>query len=214
MPLPAPVTLGQLWVVSAPSGAGKTSLTRALLPRLNGQGHAVTISVSSTTRAPRLGEVEGVHYHFLSDEAFVQDIENGCFLEHAQVFGRRYGTSKQAVQSQLQQGTDVILDIDWQGHRQVVQHLQAHSVFILPPSLQALEQRLRGRGQDSEDTIQARMREAQSETAHWHEYQHVLVNDDFETALAQLEALFIAARLHRDVQQHQQAGLLAELLAV
>ena len=155
--------LGRLFIVSAPSGGGKTSLTRALLPRLAGRNHAAAISVSYTTRAPRAGEIDGEHYHFVDDVRFLQMVAAGEFLEHAEVFGRRYGTGRRRSAEVLEQGTDLILDIDWQGAQQVRAALpQAHSVFILPPSVVELERRLSGRGQDDAATIAGRMAAARS----------------------------------------------------
>ncbi len=204
---------GRLFIVSAPSGGGKTSLTRALLPRLAARGHAAAISVSYTTRAPRAGENQGEHYHFVDDAHFRQMVAKGEFLEHAEVFGRRYGTGRRRSAEVLEQGTDLILDIDWQGAQQVRAALpQAHSVFILPPSVVELERRLSGRGQDDAATIAGRMAAARAEISHWDEYDSLIVNDDFERALEDLGALFIAPRLSRDEQTRRQAGLIRDLL--
>ena len=204
---------GHLWIVSAPSGGGKTSLTRALLPRLADLGVTAQISVSHTTRAPRAGEQEGVHYHFIDEARFVERIAAGAFLEHAHVFGRRYGTARAETEALLAQGIDVILDIDWQGARQVRAALpEAQSVFILPPSRQELERRLRGRGTDSDAVIAQRMAEAHSEMSHYAEYGHLIVNADFEVALAELASLFLAPRLALTAQQARHAGLIAGLL--
>lgn len=181
---------GRLFIVSAPSGAGKTTLTRAAVERLNSEGLPCAISVSYTTRAPRTGEQEGVHYHFVPREMF-DDMARRCeFLEHAEVYGRRYGTGRAATESLLQAGTQVVLDIDWQGGRQVrAAAPDAVSIFILPPSLEELGRRLRGRGQDSDAEVARRMAQAQSEMAHYKEYRHVLINTDFECALAALIGL-------------------------
>lgn len=192
---------GQLYIVSAPSGAGKTSLLTQLCQQLS----HVTISVSHTTRAPRPGEVDGRHYHFVSVATFKQEVEKDLFLEHAQVFDNYYGSSKTAVEALLAQGQDVILEIDWQGARQVracTQHVI--SIFILPPSQAALEERLRNRKQDSEDIIQRRMRDAQQEMSHYSEYDYVVINDNFDTALHDLSAIFTSERLRlsRQVQEH------------
>ncbi len=185
---------GKLFIVSAPSGGGKTSLTRALLPMLKARGIEAMISVSYTTRAPRSGEQDGVHYHFVDEARFVGMIDSGDFLEHAHVFGRRYGTGRERTAALLAQGVYVILDIDWQGARQVRKQLpQAESIFILPPSLAELERRLRDRSQDDDATIQARMREAQSEMSHYDEYGYLVVNEHFDQALAELVAIFCAA---------------------
>ena len=184
-------TSGTLYIVSAPSGAGKTSLVTALIeadPRVN-------VSVSHTTRAMRPGEPHGVNYHFVSHDDFKGLIAKGDFLEHAEVFGNFYGTSRSALQQVLDQGNDLILEIDWQGAQQVRKLMpEARSVFILPPSQQALRQRLDGRGQDSEAIIAGRMKEAVSEMVHYDEYEYVIVNDDFDEALEDLKAVFAANR--------------------
>lgn len=205
---------GQLWIVSAPSGGGKTSLTRALLPRLAAHGLHAEISVSYTTRAARAGEQEGVHYHYVDETRFLAMIGDGDFLEHAQVFGRRYGTGRARTEALLAAGTDVILDIDWQGARQVRAAMPAaRCVFILPPSRAELERRLRGRGTDSDAVIAERMAQATAEMSHYDEYQALVVNQDFETALAELAALFLAPRLARAQQEARHAGLIPELLS-
>lgn len=201
---------GSLFTISAPSGAGKTSLVNALLPTLN----AVQVSVSHTTRAKRPGEVDGVNYHFVTMDEFQAMIGQGDFLESAEVFGNRYGTSQRWVQDTLAKGIDVILEIDWQGAAQVRRQLpETVSIFILPPSRSALEQRLNGRGQDSADVIQKRMSAAIDEMSHYLEADYVIVNDDFQTALAELRAIFIAERLQLDHQQLRHANLLRELLS-
>jgi guanylate kinase len=205
---------GNLFIVSAPSGGGKTSLTRALIPVLKARGIAATISVSYTTRAPRAGEQDGVHYHFVDDARFLDMIAAGEFLEQAHVFGRRYGTGRERTAALLAQGIDVILDIDWQGARQVREQLpQAESIFILPPSLAELERRLRDRSQDDDATIAGRMREAQSEMSHYGEYGYLVVNDQFEPALAELAAIFCAARARLAPQKARQQALIDALLA-
>jgi guanylate kinase len=181
---------GRLVVVAAPSGAGKTSLTRALIERLAARGIRGDFSVSYTTRAPRAGEREGVDYHFVTPETFAGMVANDAFLEHAEVFSRRYGTGREVTERLLAEGRLVFLDIDWQGARQVrTRFPQALHVFIKPPSLAELERRLRQRGQDDEDTVQRRMQAAQDELSHASEFDHVLVNDDFEHTVARLEAL-------------------------
>lgn len=204
---------GILWIVSAPSGGGKTSLSRALLPRLAALGVPAQISVSCTTRAPRAGEQDGAHYHFIDEARFVERIAAGAFLEHAQVFGRRYGTSRAETETLLAQGIDVILDIDWQGARQVrAAAPEAKSVFILPPSRPELERRLRGRGTDADHVIAERMAQARDEMSHYAEYQSLVVNADFETALQQLIALFLAPRLALSRQEAHHKALITELL--
>jgi len=201
---------GSLYVISAPSGAGKTSLVNALLQSTEG----IVVSVSHTTRASRPGEEDGVHYHFTDVETFQAMIASGDFLEHAQVFDNFYGTSRQSVQAQLAQGVDVILEIDWQGARLVRQQISdCKGIFILPPSVAALEERLRGRGQDGDDIIERRMRDARSESSHYDEYEYLIINDDFDTALAELRAVFVAQRLQLDRQTKRYAPLLDELLA-
>ena len=176
-------------MVAAPSGAGKTSLTQALIQRLNAAGVPSAFSVSYTTRRPRPGELNGVHYHFMDEVAFESMVQRGEFLEHAHVFGRRYGTGRAVTEALLAQGQTLFLDIDWQGARQVRERLphQTLLLFILPPSLEELERRLRVRGQDDDATIQRRMLAAAEEISHSGEFDHVLVNDDFERTLDALE---------------------------
>ena len=205
---------GSLFIVSAPSGGGKTSLTRALVPLLAGHGVTATISVSFTTRAPRPGEADGTHYHFVDEARFVDKIGRGDFLEHAQVFGRRYGTGRSETRALLDAGHDVILDIDWQGARQVKREWpQAIGIFIVPPSVEELERRLRGRSQDSEEAIAARMQEAHDEISHHAEYDYLIVNERFEQALAEMAAIFLEPRLRSQRQLAQHAGLIGQLLA-
>jgi len=200
---------GTLYIVSAPSGAGKTSLVTALIkadPR-------VSVSVSHTTRAMRPGEEHGVNYHFVSHDQFKALIAKGDFLEHAEVFGNFYGTSRSALQEVLDQGNDLILEIDWQGAQQVRKLMpEARSVFILPPSQQALRERLDGRGQDSEEIIAGRMKEAVSEMVHYDEYEYVIINDDFDVALEELKAIFVANRLLLKKQQQRNETLLKQLV--
>lgn len=201
---------GNLYIISAPSGAGKTSLVKALIEEVSG----LAVSVSHTTRKPRPGEVDGRHYHFVDGELFERMVQGGEFLEHAEVFDRRYGTSRAAAERLLSQGQDVILEIDWQGGRKVrVQAPEALSIFIVPPSRAALEQRLRGRGQDDEAIIQRRMRDAVSEASHYDEYDFLVVNEDFETALADLKAIVQAQRLRLSRQRDRWSDLLKNLLA-
>ena len=204
---------GSLFIVSAPSGGGKTSLTRALVPRLAEHGVTATISVSFTTRSPRPGEAEGTHYHFVDEARFVSMIGQREFLEHAEVFGRRYGTGRDATRALLDAGHDVILDIDWQGARQVKREWpQAIGIFILPPSVAELERRLRGRSQDSEAIIAARMQEAHDEIAHHAEYDYLIVNERFEQALDEMAAIFLEPRLRATRQLATHAGLIQQLL--
>lgn len=204
---------GRLFVVSAPSGGGKTSLTRALVPWLAERGHAAAISVSYTTRAPRPGEQDGVHYHFVDMPTFMGMIGRGEFLEHAEVFGRRYGTGRDRTLELLGRGVDVILDIDWQGAQQVRRlRPDTRSIFILPPSVTELERRLQGRGQDDAATIAQRMAEAKAEMSHHSEYESLIVNEDFDRALQELAALFMAPRLAREEQVRRHEGLIRSLL--
>ncbi|MFJ9991074.1 guanylate kinase [Pseudomonas putida] len=200
---------GTLYIVSAPSGAGKTSLVTAL----TGQDQQIRVSVSHTTRAMRPGETHGVNYHFVVHEAFKALIAQGDFLEHAEVFGNFYGTSRSALQETLDQGFDLILEIDWQGAQQVRKLMpEALSIFILPPSQEALRQRLDGRGQDSEEIIAGRMKEAVSEMVHYNEFDYVIVNDDFEDALEDLKSVFRSNRLLLKKQQQRHDALLKQLV--
>jgi guanylate kinase len=178
---------GHLYVIAAPSGAGKTSLMRALLERRP----AVSFSVSCTTRAPRSHEQEGRDYHFIDRAEFERLIKAGEFIEHADVFGNLYGTRRAAVESALAEGRDLILEIDWQGANQVRKRLpEAVQIFILPPSRAELEARLRKRATDSPEAIARRLAESVSEMSHWREFDFVVVNQDFDQALAELEAIF------------------------
>jgi guanylate kinase len=200
---------GQLFVVSAPSGAGKTSLVNALL---EGDPELV-ISVSYTTRPPRAGEVDGRHYHFIGKAAFEARREAGEFLESAEVFGNLYGTHGRTTRQILESGRDVILEIDWQGARQVRESFPAcHGIFILPPSLEALRARLGHRGQDSAEVIEGRMAKARAEISHCPEFEHVVVNDDFDIALGELREIIAACRVGKPPERPDQAELLAELL--
>ncbi len=203
---------GNLYIISAPSGAGKSSLISALLKRVN--SHKMMVSVSHTTRSPRPGEQEGVHYYFVSHNEFENLIEQNAFLEYAKVFGGNYyGTSLFAIEENLAKGIDVFLDIDWQGAQQIrkkVPHVK--SIFILPPSLNELQNRLIGRGQDSAEVIADRMAKAISEISHYNEYDYVIVNDNFEQAQADLQAILRAERLTLAHQQRENQGLIDQLL--
>jgi guanylate kinase len=177
---------GKLFILSAPSGAGKTSLAKALVKALPD----LAFSISHTTRPPRPGEEDGVDYYFVDEARFQEMIEAGMFLEHACVFDHRYGTSRAAVERLLAAGKDVVLDIDWQGARAIKQQMpQAHTIFILPPSREALTERLAGRGQDSRKVIERRLRAAVSEMRHYREFDYLVVNDDFTAALEDLKAI-------------------------
>ncbi len=195
MSAPVITRRGLCLVLSAPSGAGKTSITRRLL-ELEPE---VSLSISVTTRAPRPGEADGVHYHFRDQPSFDAMVHEGELLEWAGVFGKSYGTPRGPVEAMLAAGRDVVFDIDWQGHRQMRAALPEDVVglFILPPSRAELERRLRGRGQDSEAVIARRMEEAQAEMSHAPEFHHVLVNADFDLAVAETRAVLHAARLAR-----------------
>ncbi len=204
---------GSLIVVSAPSGAGKTSLTHAAIDQLAGDGHVVSFSVSYTTRLPRAGERNGQDYHFVDDSAFLEMAEANAFLEHAQVFDRRYGTGRARTLQALDAGEDIVLDIDWQGARQVkAAYPDAVLIYVLPPSTDALRARLSSRGQDSDDVIEQRMRDAVAEMSHWQEYDYVIVNDDFDVAARALVAVFRAARLRRVQAESGPVGELARSL--
>ena len=202
-------TRGNLFILSAPSGAGKSSLISALLEKHSD----MKVSVSHTTRSPRPGEENGVHYHFVSVDEFKALIEKNDFFEWAQVFDNYYGTSKQAIESQLAAGIDVFLDIDWQGAQQIRKLVDdVETIFILPPSKEELESRLNNRGQDSAEVIAGRMAKSQSETSHYNEYDYVVVNDDFDTALTEIETIVMAKRLSLKSQTVRHQALLENLL--
>jgi guanylate kinase len=203
------VTTGVLFVVSAPSGAGKTSLLRALIPT----DARLRLSVSHTTRGARPGEQDGTHYHFVDRARFEAMVAAGEFLEHARVFDNLYGTAERSVRDVLGANFDVVLEIDWQGARQVrARFAEAVSVFIVPPSVEALRQRLSGRGQDSAEIIDRRMRDARSELSHFGEYDYLVVNDDFDEALADLRAIVGAERLRLARQQARLGAALEAML--
>jgi guanylate kinase len=201
---------GKLYIVSAPSGAGKTSLVRQLIADLA----QLTVSISHTTRPMRPGEQHGQDYFFVSVSEFQAMLQAQAFLEHAQVFDNFYGTAQQTVQENLNRGLDVILEIDWQGAQQIKQlRPDSVSIFILPPSTEILQQRLRNRGQDDEQTIARRMRDAVTEMSHHDEFDYLVVNDVFAQALTELKSIIIANRLTRPRQQQRLEPLLAALLA-
>ena len=201
---------GTLYIVAAPSGAGKSSIVNACLAR----DPNICLSISFTSRAPRPGEQHAEHYHFASADEFERMVAAGDFFEHALVHGDWKGTAKQSVEPQLACGKDVLLEIDWQGARQVrAQVPDAVSVFILPPSRQALEQRMRARGQDSEDVIRRRIAAAREEMSHYGEFDYVIVNEHFDTAVDEMCAIFIASRLRREAQVARHARLITALLA-
>jgi guanylate kinase len=199
---------GNLFIVSAPSGAGKSSLVKAWLA----QDPVIRLSISFTTRAPRAGEENGVHYHFVSRDHFISMLEGGEFLESAEVYGNFYGSSQPWIEQEMAQGRDILLEIDWQGAAQVRKLMpQAISIFILPPSIEALRSRLIGRGTDSPEVIEKRMSSAQAEISHAMEADYLVINDEFETALADLLAISRVQRLKINRQAHQQASLLKSL---
>ena len=201
---------GQLFIVAAPSGAGKSSLVNAVLARTQG----ICLSISYTSRGARPGERHAQHYHFVDKAEFERMVAAGDFFEHALVHGDYKGTARQSVEPQLAAGQDVLLEIDWQGARQVKSKVpDALGVFILPPSREALESRMRSRGQDSEETIQRRLAAAREEMSHYDEFDFVIVNEDFETAVSEMQAIFIGSRQRRHVQQQRHAQLIAALLA-
>jgi guanylate kinase len=198
---------GDLFVVVAPSGAGKTSLVNALLRA----GSGIRLSVSFTTRAPREGEVEGREYHFVSREAFEAMNAAGDFLEHANVYGNYYGTSRKWIETELAGDHDVLLEIDWQGARQVRKLFPGMvGIFILPPSIGELRRRLTARGKDSAEVIERRMASAREEISHVLEFEYIIVNEQFDVALADLSAVVRAARLARDRRRNRLSRLLEE----
>jgi guanylate kinase len=201
---------GRLYVVAAPSGAGKTSLVKALMTR----EPQLRFSVSYTTRKPRANEVDGRDYHFVTHERFVDMVERGEFLEHAQVYDNYYGTGLRAVQDALSQGELLLLEIDWQGARQVRARLpEARSIFILPPTREALELRLRARSTDSEAVIRRRLQDAARDIAHWTEFDYAVINDRFERAVEELLAIVHERGDALSASRTEVARLAAELLA-
>ena len=203
------VTNGTLYIISAASGAGKTTLVSAVLEQVTD----LEVSVSHTTRAPREGEVDGVNYHFIDKDTFEAMVEDGEFFEYATVFGNMYGTSRQHIQEQLLKGKDVILEIDWQGARQIRQLMSdCRSIYIVPPSTEALRERLTSRGKDDDEIIERRMRDAISEMSHYVEFDYLIINDDFDEARENLAAIIKGNRMLHEHQQHQHADLLGRLL--
>lgn len=201
---------GNLFIVAAPSGGGKTSLVKQLIASLD----HIEVSISHTTRSMRPGEQNGVDYFFITNPQFNQMVEENAFIEHAQVFNHLYGTSIAQIASRLAHGIDVVLDIDWQGAQQIRQAFpDAISVFIIPPSLDALKQRLKNRSQDNEQIIEERMKKAEAELSHYPEFDYLIVNDNFEHAAAELKAIVIANRLQIDRQTNKQSKLLSFLFA-
>lgn len=199
---------GTLFIVAAPSGAGKSSLVNALLEREPG----IVLSISHTTRPPRPKDKDGVHYHFVKRAEFELLVEKDAFLEHAEVFGNLYGTSRATVAERFAAGRDVLLEIDWQGAQQVRQKLPCVSIFILPPSREELLRRLRSRGSDSETAIARRTADARAEMVHCREFDYIIVNDDFATALAELQAIVTSQRLRCEKQLARHQAQIADLL--
>lgn len=201
---------GTLFIVAAPSGAGKSSIVNACLARFSD----IALSISFTSRDKRPGERHAQHYHFVSKDEFQRMIDAGDFFEWANVHGDLKGTARQSVEPQLAAGRDVLLEIDWQGAQQVRKHVpDAIGVFILPPSRQALEERMRKRGQDTEATIATRLANAREEMSHYGEFEYVIVNEVFETAVEEMCAIFTASRLRRDAQAERHRELIDGLLA-
>jgi guanylate kinase len=201
---------GTLYIISAPSGAGKTSMISKLLETLTD----AEMAVSHTTRQAREGEVDGKHYHFISADEFLNDVHENKFLEHANVFGNHYGTSKKAVDTLLEKGVDVILEIDWQGADQVRGLMpEALSIFILPPSKTELERRLRGRGTDSDEVIAKRLGQSCADITHYDEFDYVVINDDFDESVKQLGSIFHANRATLEKQMQKNQALIDELVS-
>ncbi len=204
---------GTLFIISAPSGAGKSSLINAYLNQQ--QTMPAKVSISHTTRSPRPGESNGEHYYFVDHKQFEALIDEDAFVEHAHVFDHYYGTTKREIEQSLYEGINVFLDIDWQGAQQVRQKMQnAKSIFILPPSLTELENRLIKRGQDSEQVIEKRMQKACAEISHYTEYDYLIINDDFDHSLAALNAIITAASLETRKQAQSHHGLLSQWVAL
>jgi len=200
---------GNLYIISAPSGAGKTSLLKALVSKISN----FSTAISSTTREIRSGETDGVDYHFVSIEKFLSMVQAGEFLEHAEVFGNFYGTSEKSVRRALEEGQDLVLEIDWQGAQQVRKQLpDAIGIFILPPSRETLAERLKGRAQDDEAVIEKRMAAAIEEISHYNEYDYLVINDVFEEALMDLENIIKSQRLTLSRQSANYKQLIADLL--
>ena len=200
---------GDLYVVSAPSGAGKTSLVAALQSAESG----LHVSVSHTTRPRRETETDGVNYHFVGEKDFVAMIDADAFLEHARVFDRRYGTARDSVEGFLAAGEDIILEIDWQGAGQVRErHPGCIGIFILPPSRESLAERLQGRAEDSDEVIARRMRDAIAEMSQYRDFDYLVINDDFDAALADLRSIVHARRLRRERQSAVNRDLITSLL--
>lgn len=200
--------MANLFIISAPSGCGKTSLVKALINDVSG----LCVSVSHTTRRPRPGEINGDNYHFVSKDIFDTMISESAFVEHAKVFDNYYGSSKKSINDEIKKNNDVILEIDWQGAKQVKENEAALSIFILPPSKKALLSRLQGRGQDSQEIIDKRMAEAEAEMCHFDEFDFVIINDDFTSALNDLKHIIFSSRLTPQEQSYRNSDLLKQLI--
>ena len=200
--------VGELFVISAPSGAGKTTLVNALENSCEG----LAVAVSHTTRARRKHEVDGQHYHFVQPDSFERMVQNGDFLEFAQVFQHSYGTTKAEVVRRKQQGQDVVLEIDWQGAHQIRKQLPCVGIFILPPSFEALRQRLSSRGDPSPADVEARLQQARTDVLQYRYFDYLVCNDDFERALADLQAIVRSRRL-RSTKHDAQSPLLEDLIS-
>jgi guanylate kinase len=200
--------MANLFIISAPSGCGKTSLVKALLRDMSN----LSVSISHTTREPRPGEVDGENYHFISKEKFNDMCVEGAFVEHAEVFGNYYGSAKKSIGKELEQNKDVILEIDWQGAGQVKKNVAALSIFIMPPTIDALLSRLQGRGQDSQEIINKRMADARDEMSHFYEFDFLVFNDDFDSALEDLKHIIFSARLTLKEQSYKYNNLLKQLI--
>lgn len=199
--------LGTLYIIAAPSGAGKTSLVRAILS----QTERLEVSVSHTTRPARPNDIDGVDYHFIDEATFNQKVEGQAFLEHADVFGYQYGTCKEGVLSKIKQGVDIILEIDWQGARQIRQLFPSSvGIYIFPPSLVTLKERLIHRNEDKDSVIDLRMQQAASEMSHYHEFEYLIINDDFDMAVNDLRNILMARRLRTSVQQEVALNILEQ----
>ncbi|MGD8325359.1 MAG: guanylate kinase [Sphingomonadales bacterium] len=202
-----------MFVLSSPSGAGKTTMSNMLLADDDG----IQVSVSATTRAPRAGEIDGKHYHFVSEDRFKELIEEGAFLEYATVHGNLYGTLKSEVEAIFRQGKDVLFDIDYQGTQQIVSKDQEKevlvSIFLLPPSMETLEQRLKTRAQDSDEVVAKRMAKAREEISHWDEYDYVIVNEDKDVCFAKISKILEIERFRRKRREPELKALINDLLA-
>ena len=200
--------MANIFIISAPSGCGKTSLIKALVESTP----ELCVLVSHTTRKPRPGEVDGENYHFVAKEKFNDMCHDGELVEHAEVFGNYYGTSKKAISEQLEQNKDVILEIDWQGSRQVKKNVAALSIFILPPTKDTLLSRLQGRNQDNQEVIDKRMADATDEMSHFYEFDFLVFNDEFSVALEDIKHIILSARLTLKEQTYKYNSLIKKLL--